>query len=57
MKPNQQPRTLLTNNPNALTIENSVLVLMDYRPRVAFAVQSMDRSLMINDVAGLAQAV
>jgi nicotinamidase-related amidase len=45
-----------SNNPNELTIENSVLVLIDHQPWVAFAVHSIDPGLMINNVAGLAQA-
>jgi nicotinamidase-related amidase len=44
------------NNPNELTIENSVLLLIDHQPWVAFAVQSIDRGLMINNVVALAQA-
>src|SRR5712664_1873249 len=46
----------MTNNPNELTIENSVLVLIDHQPWVAFAVHSTDPGLMINNVAGLARA-
>ena len=46
----------MTNNPNELTIENSVLVLIDHQPWVAFAVHSIDPGLMINNVAGLAEA-
>ena len=46
----------MTNNPNELTIENSVVVLIDHQPWVAFSVQSIDRALLINNVAGLAQA-
>jgi nicotinamidase-related amidase len=45
-----------TKNPNELTIENSVLVLIDHQPWVAFAVHSIDPGLMINNVAGLAQS-
>lgn len=52
----EKESTLMTNNPNELTIENSVLVLIDHQPWVAFAMQSIDRGLMINNVAGLAQA-
>ena len=44
------------NNPNELTIENSVLVLIDHQPFVAFAAQSIDVGLMTNNVAGLAKA-
>ena len=36
----------MTNNPNELTIENSVLVLVDHQPRVAFAVRFIDPGLM-----------
>jgi nicotinamidase-related amidase len=44
------------NNPNELTIDNSVLVLIDHQAWVAFAVHSIDPGLMINNVAGLAQS-
>jgi nicotinamidase-related amidase len=46
----------MTNNPNELTIGNSLLMLIDHQPWVAFAVHSMDPGLMINNVAALAQA-
>ena len=46
----------MNSNPNELTIENSVLVLIDHQPGVALAVQSIDHSLLMNNVAGLAQA-
>jgi nicotinamidase-related amidase len=46
----------MTKNPNELTIENSVLLLIDHQPWVAFGVQSIDRGLMLNNVAALAQA-
>ena len=46
----------MPNNPNELTIENSVLVLIDHQPWVAFAVHSIDPGLMINNVAGLARS-
>src|SRR5712672_1427004 len=46
----------MTNNPNELTVENSVVILIDHQPWVAFAVHSIDPGLMINNVAGLAQA-
>jgi nicotinamidase-related amidase len=45
----------MTNNPNELTIENSLLLLIDHQPMVAFAVTSIDRTVMINNVAALAQ--
>ena len=46
----------MTNNPNELTIENSALVLIDHQPGVALSVHSIDHSLLLNNVAGLAQA-
>jgi nicotinamidase-related amidase len=46
----------MTKNPNELTIDNSVLVLIDHQPWVAFAVKSIDVGLMINNVSALAQA-
>jgi nicotinamidase-related amidase len=45
----------MNSNPNELTIENSALVLIDHQPGVALAVQSIDHSLLMNNVAGLAQ--
>jgi nicotinamidase-related amidase len=45
----------MTNNPNELTVENSVLMLIDHQPWVAFAVHSIEAGIMINNVAGLAQ--
>ena len=45
----------MNSNPNELTIGNSVLVLIDHQPGVALAVQSIDHSLLMNNVAGLAQ--
>jgi nicotinamidase-related amidase len=46
----------MTPNPNELTIDNSVLMLIDHQPWVAFSVQSIDPGLLINNVAALAQA-
>ena len=45
----------MTDNPNELTIENSVLLLIDHQPWVAFGVKSIDPALMVNNVAALAQ--
>jgi len=53
--PNEEEETAMTNNPNELTIENSALVLIDHQPGVALAVHSIDHSLLLNNVAGLAQ--
>ena len=44
-----------TPNPNELTIDNSVLVLIDHQPMVAFDITSIDRTFLINNVAALAQ--
>jgi nicotinamidase-related amidase len=46
----------MTNNPNELTIENSLVMLIDHQPWVAFSVHSIDPGLMINNVAALAHA-
>ena len=44
----------MPDNPNEITIENSVLVLIDHQPWVAFAVKSIDAGLLVNNLAGLA---
>ena len=44
----------MADNPNPLTIDNSVLILIDHQPWVAFGVESIDRSLMINNVTAMA---
>ena len=44
----------MSNNPNQITVENSVLVLVDHQPWVAFAVKSIDATLLTNNLAGLA---
>src|ERR1700687_5209529 len=46
----------MSENPNELTIESSVLVLIDHQPAVALAVHSIDHGLLIDNVAGLARA-
>ena len=46
----------MTKNPNELTIENSVVLLIDHQPWVAFSMHSSDPGPMINNVAALAQA-
>jgi nicotinamidase-related amidase len=45
----------MTPNPNELTIDNSLLMLIDHEPWVAFSIQSIDRGLLINNVAALAR--
>src|ERR1700680_3684194 len=56
-RPFHHPKeTYMTDNPNELTIENSVLVLIDHQPAVALAVHSIDHGLLIDNVAGLARA-
>jgi len=42
------------DNPNEITIDNSVLVLVDHQPWVAFSVKSIDAGLLVNNLAGLA---
>ena len=42
-------------NPNELTIENSVLVLIDHQPAVVINVRSIDLGLLVNNVAALSQ--
>ena len=44
------------DNPNELTIENSALVLIDHQPAVGLAVNSIDRTMLVNNVSGLAAA-
>ena len=44
------------DNPNELTIDNSVLVLIDHQPAVAINVRSIDLGSLVNNVAALAQA-
>ena len=46
----------MTRNPNELTIQNSAVVLIDHQPWVAFAVESIDKNILINNVTGLALA-
>src|ERR1700694_5195892 len=42
----------MTNNPNELTIENSVLVLIDHQPWVAFAVTHRRADVRLRDGPG-----
>ena len=44
------------NNPNELTIQNSAVVLIDHQPAVGLAVNSIDRTVLVNNVTGLAAA-
>lgn len=44
----------MSENPNEITIENSVLVLIDHQPWVAFSVNSIDAGLLVNNLQGLA---
>ena len=46
----------MPENPNPITIDNSVLILIDQQPWVAFSVQSIDRTLLVNNVTALARA-
>ncbi len=44
----------MPDNPNEITIDNSVLIFIDHQPWVAFSVKSIDAGLLINNLAGLA---
>jgi nicotinamidase-related amidase len=44
----------VSDNPNEVTIDNSVLVLIDHQPWVAFAVKSIDAALLANNLQGVA---
>jgi nicotinamidase-related amidase len=54
-KKNGASRPDFTNNPNELTIENSVLILIDHQPAVALNVRSIDLGLLVNNLAALSQ--
>ena len=43
----------MPDNPNEITIDNSVLILVDHQPWVAFSVNSIDAGLLVNNLAGL----
>jgi len=43
-------------SPRLLTPQNSVLLLIDHQPQMAFASHSMDVQLLINNVTGLAKS-
>jgi nicotinamidase-related amidase len=42
-------------SPRLLTPQNSAIILIDHQPQMAFAVQSIDRTLLTNNVTGLAK--
>ncbi len=44
----------MSENPNEITIDNSVLIFIDHQPWVAFSVKSIDAGLLVNNLAGLA---
>jgi isochorismatase family protein len=44
----------MSENPNPITIDNSVLILIDHQPWVAFSVKSIDAGLLVNNLQGLA---
>jgi nicotinamidase-related amidase len=46
----------MSEKPNLMTPDNSVLILIDHQPWVAFSVESINRSLLVNNVTGLATA-
>ena len=46
----------MTDNPNEVTVDNSLLILIDHQPWVAFGVHSIDPSLLSNNLEGLASS-
>src|SRR5260370_13611593 len=46
----------MTDNPKEVTVDNSVLILIDHQPWVAFGVNSIDPSLLSNNLEGLASS-
>ena len=46
----------MAENPNEITIENSVVIMIDHQPWVTFSVQSIDPALLVNNVTALATA-
>ena len=46
----------MTTNPNELTVENCALVLIDHQPAIALSTPSLDATVLMNNVAGLARA-
>ena len=46
----------MSDNPNEITIDNSVLILIDHQPWVAFAVNSIDAGLLVNNLKGIASS-
>ena len=46
----------MPENPNPITIDNSVVILIDHQPWVTFSVQSIDPTLLVNNVTALATA-
>ena len=43
-------------SPRLLTPENSVLLLIDHQPQMAFATHSIDGQTLVNNVTGLAKS-
>ena len=46
----------MADNRNEVTVDNSVLILIDHQPWVAFGVNSIDPSLLSNNLEGLASS-
>src|SRR5260370_33257623 len=46
----------MTDNANEVTVDNSALILIDHQPWVAFGVNSIDPSLLSNNLEGLASS-
>jgi len=43
----------MPDNPNEITIDNSVLILIDHQPWVAFSVKSIDAGLLVKNLKGI----
>ena len=52
----KQEEEILANNPNELTIENSVRILIDHQPAIVMISPSLRPEVLVNNVAGLARA-
>lgn len=50
-----QAQTASGASKRLLTPENSSVILIDHQPQMAFAVQSMDRMMLVNNTTGLAK--
>ena len=46
----------MADNTKEVTVDNSVLILIDHQPWVAFGVNSIDPSLLSNNLEGVASS-